>query len=54
MGWELEKGIVYAERAEVHNPLFVVLARSWPDYDLLREDARFQAIVERLHFPANA
>ncbi len=49
---ELEKAIVYADRAErERDPLFVLLARLWPEYDELRKDARFNAIVDRLQLP---
>jgi serine/threonine-protein kinase len=53
-GWvgEMEKAIAYADRAErERDPLFVVSARLWPDYDVLRPDPRFQAIVDRLRLP---
>ena len=49
---DVEKGLAYAERAEAErDPLFVLMARLWPDYAPLRRDARFHAIVERLHLP---
>ena len=49
---EFEKAIKYAERAEAErDPLFVMLARFWPDYDSLRPDPRFQAILDRFRFP---
>lgn len=46
---DLEKAIRYADRAEREkDPLFVLLARLWPEYRDLRKDPRFNAIVERL------
>jgi serine/threonine protein kinase/tetratricopeptide (TPR) repeat protein len=49
---ETERGIAYADRAErERDPLFVIMARSWPDYDDLRRDPRFAAIVDRLRLP---
>jgi hypothetical protein len=36
---------------EFKDPLFVMLARSWPDYDKLRTDSRFLEIVDRLNLP---
>lgn len=52
---DLDKGIHYADRAErERDPLFVMLARSWPDYDIMRDEARFKAIIERFHFPARS
>ena len=32
--------------------LFVVLARWWPESDSMRNDARFNAVVDRLRLPA--
>ena len=49
---EWEKGIAYADRAErERDPLFVLLARLWPEYEPLRKDPRFIAIVDRLQLP---
>ncbi len=49
---QLDRGIAYADRAErERDPLFVIMARAWPDYNDLRRDPRFAAIVERLHLP---
>ena len=51
---EPEKAIAYADRAErERDPLFVLLARLWPEYAPLRKDPRFNAIVDRLQLPAN-
>jgi tetratricopeptide (TPR) repeat protein len=36
---------------EERDPLFVMLARSWPGYDRLRSDSCFLDIVRRLHLP---
>jgi serine/threonine protein kinase/tetratricopeptide (TPR) repeat protein len=49
---EREKAIAYADRAErERDPLFVLLARLWPEYAPLRTDPRFHAIVARLRLP---
>ncbi len=49
---ELEQAIGYADRAEREkDPLFVLLARLWPEYHELRKDPRFNAIVDRLKLP---
>jgi serine/threonine-protein kinase len=49
---EQDKAIAYADRAErERDPLFVLMARLWPGYAAMREDPRFQAIVERLNLP---
>jgi hypothetical protein len=51
---EIDKAIAYADAAERdRDPLFVLLARSWPQYDELRADPRFIAIVDRLQLPAH-
>ena len=51
---EVEKAIAYAERAEAErDPLFVILARLWPAYAILRKDPRFRAIVKRLQLPGH-
>jgi serine/threonine-protein kinase len=47
-----EKSLAYIERAESErDPLFVLLARLWPEYDPMRSDPRFNAIVDRLRLP---
>jgi TolB-like protein/Flp pilus assembly protein TadD len=49
---ERDKAIAYADRAErERDPLFVLMARLWPGYASMRQDPRFQAIVERLNLP---
>jgi serine/threonine-protein kinase len=49
---EVDSAIAIAGRAlEERDPLFVMLARSWPGYDRLRSDSRFLDIVRRLHLP---
>ena len=49
---EFDRAIEFAQRAlDERDPLFVMLARSWPDYDALRSDSRFVAIVSRLKLP---
>jgi tetratricopeptide (TPR) repeat protein len=49
---DADGAIAIAGRAlEERDPLFVMLARSWPGYDRLRSDSRFLDIVRRLHLP---
>jgi serine/threonine-protein kinase len=47
-----ERSLAYVERAESErDPLFVLLARLWPEYEPLRNDPRFKAAVDRLRLP---
>jgi hypothetical protein len=49
---EWEKSLAYIECAESErDTLFGVLARWWPEYDSMRNDARFSAAVDRLRLP---
>lgn len=49
---ELEKGIALADRAErERDPVFMLLARTWPNFEPLRTDRRFSQIVARLGLP---
>ena len=49
---ERERSLAYVARAESErDPLFVLLARLWPEYDPLRNDPRFNAILDRLRLP---
>jgi serine/threonine protein kinase/Flp pilus assembly protein TadD len=49
---EIDRAIALALQAiEVKDPLFVMLARTWPGYDRLRGDSRFLDIVGRLGLP---
>jgi serine/threonine-protein kinase len=48
----MDAGIAWVRRAlEERDPLFVSMARSWPYYDPLRPDPRFQAILAMLQSP---
>jgi eukaryotic-like serine/threonine-protein kinase len=48
----LAEGITIARRAiEDRDPLFVMLARTWPGYAKLRADARFGELVRQLKLP---
>lgn len=50
---EIDQAIAFAQQAlDVKDPLFVILARTWHDYEKLRTDARFLEIVSRLSLPA--
>jgi tetratricopeptide (TPR) repeat protein len=50
---EMDRAIEYARQAiDDKDQLFVMLARTWPDYDRLRADSRFLDIVGRLGFPS--
>ncbi|MGH9947760.1 MAG: tetratricopeptide repeat protein [Pyrinomonadaceae bacterium] len=49
---EIDKAMEYAKQGiEVRDPIFVMLARTWPDYDNIRTDARFLEIVSHLGLP---
>lgn len=52
---DVEKALSYVERAEAErDPLFVLLARLWPEYDQLRGEVRFNRVVDRLHLPGSS
>ncbi|HSE34080.1 MAG TPA: hypothetical protein VLA93_21080 [Pyrinomonadaceae bacterium] len=49
---ETDQAIAYARDAlDNKDPLFVMLARSWPNYERLRQDSRFREVVARLNLP---
>ncbi len=49
---EVDRAIAIAQRAlKDKDPLFVMLARTWPVYDQLRKDSRFLEIVSKLGLP---
>ncbi|HEV8370492.1 MAG TPA: tetratricopeptide repeat protein [Pyrinomonadaceae bacterium] len=49
---EMDRAIAFAQQAlDDKDPLFVMLARTWPDYDRLRADSRFREIVSQLRLP---
>ena len=49
---DMDRAIALAQRAlEDKDPLFVMLARSWPGYQQLRTDSRFLEIVRQLALP---
>jgi TolB-like protein/Tfp pilus assembly protein PilF len=49
---EIDRAIGFAQQAlDDKDPLFVMLARTWPDYEPLRTDSRFREIVDRLKLP---
>jgi len=49
---EMDRAIAFAQKAlDDKDPLFVLLARTWPDYEPLRADSRFQEIVSKLGLP---
>jgi len=53
---DMDGAIAIARRArralDDKEPLFVMMARTWPVYDQLRTDSRFLEIVGRLNLPA--
>ena len=50
---EIDRSIKFAQQAlDDRDPMFVMLTRSWPDYNNVRTDSRFQAIVSHLKLPA--
>ncbi len=49
---EMDRAISFAQQAlDAKDPLFVMLAGSWPGYRGLRADPRFREIVSHLAFP---
>ena len=51
---EIGQAIAFAQQAvDIKDPLFVMLARSWTDYNPLRTDSRFREIVGRLGLPGD-
>jgi tetratricopeptide (TPR) repeat protein len=49
---EIDRAIALAQQAvDDKDPLFVMLARTWPDFDRLRADSRFLEIVGSLGLP---
>jgi pentatricopeptide repeat protein len=49
---DMDDAIAIAQRAlDERDPLFVMLARTWPGYDRLRTDVRFVDIVGQLQLP---
>ena len=49
---EIDRAITFAKQAlDDKDPLFVVLVRTWPDYDNIRTDSRFLEIVSQLGLP---
>ena len=49
---DMDRAIAIAQRAlEDKDPLFIMLARSWPGYDRMRKDPRFLEIVSQLGLP---
>src|SRR5258705_6652115 len=49
---EIDQAIAYAQEAlEKRDPLFVMVARSWPQYKKLRTDSRFLEVVSQLALP---
>lgn len=49
---KMDRAIIFAQQAlDDKDPLFVMLARTWPDYERLRADCRFQKIVSHLRLP---
>jgi adenylate cyclase len=50
---EIDRAIDFAQQAlDERDPLFVLLARSWPEYEPLHKDSRFLDIVGRLRLPS--
>src|SRR5262249_30127988 len=44
-------GAFVQQALDEKDPLFVMLARTWPDYGPLRKDSRFLEIVSQLKLP---
>jgi len=51
---EIDQAIAFAQQAVDHkDPLFVMLARTWSDYNRLRTDSRFREVVSKLGLPGD-
>ena len=49
---EVDRAIEFAQEAvDERDPVFVLVARSWPEYDRLRTNPRFLQIVSQLELP---
>jgi adenylate cyclase len=49
---EIDRAVAFAQQAlDDKDPLFVLLARTWPDYNNVRTDSRFRKIVGQLGLP---
>lgn len=49
---KMDRAIAFAQRAlDDKDPLFVMLARTWPGYGRLRTDSRFLEVVSHLDLP---
>jgi tetratricopeptide (TPR) repeat protein len=49
---QIDRAIAFAQQAlDDGDPLFVMLARTWPDYNSLRTDPRFHEILSKLKLP---
>ena len=49
---DMDRAITFAQQAlDDKDPMFVLLARTWPDYEKLRADSRFLNIVSQLRLP---
>ena len=49
---EFDRAIEFAQKGiDDRDPLLVMLARTWPDYDYIRTDSRFLEIVSQLGLP---
>jgi hypothetical protein len=47
-----ERAIVFAQQAvDIRDPLFIMIARRWPQYRGLRSDVRFVEVVRQLDLP---
>ena len=52
---DMDRAISFAQQAvDDRDPLFVMMARSWPAYDRLRTDSRFLELVGRLELPGRS
>jgi tetratricopeptide (TPR) repeat protein len=49
---EIDRAIEFAQQAvNDKDPLFIMLVRTWPDYESLRREERFLDIISGLHLP---
>ena len=49
---DYNRAIAWLEQAAEERGGWLVILKTWPPFDPLRSDARFQALFKRMNFPA--